>query len=99
VPDCAVLFARLARDPRVPRGRRLALVAVAGYLAFPLDLIPDFLPVVGQLDDALVVALALRSLTRSAGPEVVAELWPGPPGSLAVVLRLAGRGPRDRALR
>jgi uncharacterized membrane protein YkvA (DUF1232 family) len=99
VPDCAVLFARLARDPRVPRRHRLALLALAGYLAFPLDLIPDFLPVVGQLDDALLVALTLRSLTRAAGPDVVAELWPGPPGSLAVVLRLAGRGPRGRPLR
>ena len=83
----------------MPRRRRLALLALAGYLAFPLDLIPDFVPVVGQLDDALLVALALRSLTRSAGPDVVAELWPGPPGSLALVLRLAGRSPRGRALR
>ncbi len=56
VPDCLVLFRRLAADPRVPRRRKLLLAALAGYLVFPLDLIPDFLPVIGQLDDAFVIA-------------------------------------------
>ena len=93
VPDCLVLFKRLARDARVPRSRKLMLLAVAAYLAFPLDLIPDFIPVLGQLDDALVVALALRSLARSAGPEALREHWPGPDASLRTVLRLAGAGP------
>lgn len=89
VPDCAVLLGRLARDPRVPRRRRLLLFAVVAYLAMPFDLVPDFIPVIGQLDDALVVALALRSLLRSGGEPLVRELWPGPESSLAALLRLA----------
>lgn len=89
VPDCLVLLARLLHDPRVPRRRKLLLLAVAGYVALPLDLVPDFLPVVGQLDDALVLALALRLLVRAGGEPLIREHWPGPERSLAVVLRLA----------
>jgi uncharacterized membrane protein YkvA (DUF1232 family) len=98
VPDCAVLCRRLLHDPRVPRRRKLALAAMVGYLLMPFDLVPDFVPVAGQLDDALLLALVLRSLVRGAGTAVIAEHWPGPPGSLAVVLRVAGSrsssGPR-----
>jgi uncharacterized membrane protein YkvA (DUF1232 family) len=90
VPDCARLFKRLAEDPRVPRRQKAALLFVAAYLAMPFDLVPDFIPVAGQLDDAILVALALRSLVRAAGSGVVAEHWPGPQTSLAVVLRMAG---------
>lgn len=90
VPDCAVLFARLARDLDVPRRRRLVLIAVAAYLASPIDLVPDFLPVAGQADDALLVWLALRWLVRGAGPGIVRRHWPGPDASLALLLRLAG---------
>ncbi|HET6549208.1 MAG TPA: DUF1232 domain-containing protein [Solirubrobacter sp.] len=78
VPDCAVLFRRLLRDPRVPRARKLALLAVLGYLLVPVDLVPDFIPVAGQLDDAILVALVLRGLVRAAGRELVDEHWPGP---------------------
>ncbi len=67
IPDCVVLFRRLLRDPRVPRRYKLALGLLVAYLAMPIDLVPDFIPVAGQLDDALVVALALRLLTRSGG--------------------------------
>ena len=91
VPDCAVLFTRLARDPAVPRRRRLALVAVAAYLASPIDLVPDFIPVAGQADDALLVALVLRWLVRGAGPALIERHWPGPDGSLRVLLRPGGR--------
>jgi uncharacterized membrane protein YkvA (DUF1232 family) len=97
VPDCAILFARLARDPAVPRRRRLALIAVAAYLASPIDLVPDFLPVAGQADDALLVILALRWLLRGAGPEQVEGHWPGPDGSLAILMRLVGTRPRGEA--
>jgi uncharacterized membrane protein YkvA (DUF1232 family) len=90
VPDCAVLFKRLATDERVPRGRKLLLVVAAAYLVMPIDVVPDFIPVAGQLDDAIVVGLILRSIVRSAGPAVVAEHWPGPRESLRAVLRLAG---------
>ena len=94
VPDCAVLFARLARDPAVPRRRRLALVALAAYLASPIDLVPDFLPVAGQADDAVLVVLALRWILGGSGPALLECHWPGPDGSLAVLLRLAGRSSR-----
>jgi uncharacterized membrane protein YkvA (DUF1232 family) len=90
VPDCIVLVSRLARDPRVPRRRKLVLVALAGYLALPFDLVPDFIPVAGQLDDAVIVALVLRYFVQSGGEPLLRELWPGPERSLALLLRLAG---------
>ncbi|MEA2474845.1 MAG: hypothetical protein QOE06_2760 [Thermoleophilaceae bacterium] len=93
VPHCAILFKRLIGDARVSRPRKLMLIAVGAYLAFPFDLIPDFIPVLGQLDDALLVALALRWLVRGAGPEILSEHWPGPDTSLRTVLRLAGARP------
>jgi uncharacterized membrane protein YkvA (DUF1232 family) len=89
VPDCAVLAVRLLRDPRVPRRRKLMLAGLAGYLALPFDLVPDFIPVLGQLDDALLVVLVLRRLVR-ADEALVREHWPGPPRTLALVLRAAG---------
>ena len=89
VPDCVVLVRRLLRDPRVPRRSRLVLGAVLAYLVSPIDLVPDVVPVAGQLDDAVILALALRHLIRSAGPEVVRTCWPGPERSVEVVLRLA----------
>lgn len=91
VPDCARLFTRLLRDPAVPRRHRLLLAALVLYLASPIDLIPDFVPVAGQLDDAVLVALVLRRLLRGAGPELVRRHWPGPDETLHLVLRLAGR--------
>lgn len=93
IPDCIVLVTRLARDPRISRSRRWALLAVLGYLALPIDLIPDFLPGVGQLDDAVILALGLRLLARGADTEMLREAWPGPDASLRVVLRAAGREP------
>jgi len=90
VPDCIVLFKRLLADPRVEWWRKALLVVVLVYLASPIDLVPDFIPVAGQLDDAILVALVLRSLVRSAGTELIREHWPGPDESLRAVLRLAG---------
>ena len=90
IPDCIVLVTRLSRDPRVPRRRKLLLLALVGYLALPIDLVPDFIPVAGQLDDALIVALVLRHFIRAGGEEMIRELWPGPEQSLAMILRLAG---------
>jgi uncharacterized membrane protein YkvA (DUF1232 family) len=89
IPDCIVLVTRLARDERVPRRRKLLLLALVGYLALPFDLVPDFIPVAGQLDDAIIVALVLRSLIRSGGEDLIRELWPGPERSLGLILRLA----------
>ena len=90
IPDCIVLVSRLARDKRISRPRRTALFVVLGYLALPFDLVPDFLPGIGQLDDAVVLGLALRMVGRGGGYELVTEAWPGPQASLAVVLRAAG---------
>jgi uncharacterized membrane protein YkvA (DUF1232 family) len=88
VPDCVVLFRRLLADDRVPRSRKLLLVPLLLYLVTPLDLVPDFIPVVGALDDAIVVALAFRVVLRGAGPGLVRDHWPGPPRSLDLLLRL-----------
>jgi uncharacterized membrane protein YkvA (DUF1232 family) len=89
IPDCVVLVRRLARDPRVPRRRKLALVLLAAYLLLPFDLVPDFIPVAGQFDDAILVALVLRTLLRGGGEPLVREHWPGPERSLALVCRAA----------
>jgi uncharacterized membrane protein YkvA (DUF1232 family) len=89
IPDCIVLVTRLLRDSRVTRRRKLLLLGLIAYLALPFDLVPDFIPVAGQLDDAIVVAFVLRSLVRSGGEPLIRELWPGPERSLAIILRLA----------
>jgi uncharacterized membrane protein YkvA (DUF1232 family) len=91
VPDCIVLFRRLLGEGRMPRRHKVLLVGLLGYLALPFDLVPDFIPVAGQLDDAIVVALTLRAILRDGGPEIVEEHWPGPRSSLSLILRLAGR--------
>jgi uncharacterized membrane protein YkvA (DUF1232 family) len=89
IPDCIVLMRRLLRDERVPRRRKLLLVVLVGYLAMPFDLIPDFIPVAGQLDDVIIVAWVLRRILRGGNRELLAEHWPGPERSLAVVSRIA----------
>jgi uncharacterized membrane protein YkvA (DUF1232 family) len=65
---------------------------LVAYLALPFDLVPDFIPLAGQLDDAILVALVLRTILQRSGRQLVEEHWPGPPSSLAFVLRLAGGG-------
>ncbi|MET0816211.1 MAG: DUF1232 domain-containing protein [Solirubrobacteraceae bacterium] len=90
IPDCVVLFKRLLADPRVPRARKILLALLLGYLAMPFDLVPDFIPVAGHLDDAIVVAAVLRMFLRGAGDAAVREHWPGPENGLRLILRLAG---------
>ena len=90
LPDVIRLVSRLARDRSLSRGVRMRLWLLLGYLASPLDLIPDFIPVVGYADDAIIAALALRSVVRAAGPEPLERHWPGTPDGLLVVRRLAG---------
>jgi uncharacterized membrane protein YkvA (DUF1232 family) len=75
----------------VPRRAKAALALLVPYLASPIDLVPDFIPVVGQLDDALLVAAALAYVVRVAGRDLVRELWPGSEDGLRVVLALARR--------
>ena len=90
VPDCAVLFSRLVHDPCVPRRRAALVFGLVVYLSLPIDLIPDFIPVLGYLDDAVLVLLVLRRVTRGCGRRQLETHWPGPASSLDVVLRLAG---------
>jgi uncharacterized membrane protein YkvA (DUF1232 family) len=89
VPDCALLFGRLFKDSRVPRRHKLLVGGLVLYLAMPFDLVPDFIPVAGQLDDAILVALVLRMILRGDRALIV-EHWPGPETSLNLVLRLGG---------
>jgi uncharacterized membrane protein YkvA (DUF1232 family) len=97
VPDCLVLFRRLIGDPRVPRRRKLVLGAMVVYLASPIDLVPDFLPGIGQLDDAILVALVLRYVLRAGGGGLLSEHWPGPDSSLALLERMTGASTPPRA--
>jgi uncharacterized membrane protein YkvA (DUF1232 family) len=86
LPACATTARRLRRDPRVPTKAKVA-VAIAGlWVLSPIDLIPEFLPVIGPLDDVVVVALALRYAARQVPREVLFEAWPGEPRLLARLL-------------
>lgn len=87
LPNLALLFKGLIGDPRVPRGSKALLVVGAAWIASPIDLIPEFIPFLGPLDDAVVAALILRHLVKSAGIEVVEEHWRGERSTIA---RLAG---------
>ena len=89
LPDVIRLLRRLAADPALPREVRIRLALLLGYLALPIDLIPDLVPVLGYADDAIVVALALRLVVRRAGPEALAHHWPGTPEGLCTLHRLA----------
>lgn len=90
LPDLMRLLKRLAADPGLPRGVRIRLWALLAYLVMPIDLIPDFVPVIGYADDAIIVAVALRSVIRRSGAEAIRRHWPGTPDGLAAILRLAG---------
>lgn len=89
LPDLVRLLRRLAADPTLPRGVRVRLWLLLAYLALPFDLVPDFIPVIGYADDAVIVAFALRSVTRRAGSEALDRHWPGSPDGLSAVRRLA----------
>lgn len=82
LPDCAVALRRLHRDPRVPTRVRVALWVAQLWVVSPIDLIPEFVPVLGPLDDVLVVALVLRYAVRTSPPEAVSDAWPGDPDLL-----------------
>jgi uncharacterized membrane protein YkvA (DUF1232 family) len=89
LPNLILLFKDLARDPEVPRGSKVLLIFGALWFASPIDLIPEFIPVLGPLDDVVVAALILRHLLRRAGAEVVCLRWRGEPGTLERLLRLS----------
>jgi uncharacterized membrane protein YkvA (DUF1232 family) len=88
LPDVLRLLRRLAGDKTQPRGVRVRLWLLLAYLAMPIDLVPDFIPVLGYADDAIVVALALRSVARRSGRAAVERHWPGSPEGLTAVMRL-----------
>jgi uncharacterized membrane protein YkvA (DUF1232 family) len=89
LPDVIGLVRRLAGDTSLPRGVRIRIWLLVAYLAMPIDLVPDFVPVLGQADDVILVALVLRSVVRRAGPEAVERHWRGGDAGLAVVRRMA----------
>ncbi len=89
VPNLVLLFKDLLRDPAIPRGPKVALAIGVVWLISPIDRLPEFLPVLGPLDDAVVAALVLRYLVRRAGPEVVRNHWRGDPRTLELILRAA----------
>jgi uncharacterized membrane protein YkvA (DUF1232 family) len=90
LPDLLRLLRRLLADGTLPAGVRVRVALLVVYLAVPFDLVPDVVPVIGYADDAVVVALVLRSVVRRAGAEALHRHWPGTPEGLALVLRLAG---------
>jgi uncharacterized membrane protein YkvA (DUF1232 family) len=89
-PDIVRLISRLARDASLPRGLRTRLWLLLAYLVTPIDLVPDFIPVIGYADDAIIIVATLRSVVRRAGAEPIGRHWPGSADGLAVVHRLAG---------
>ena len=97
MPDLLRLVARLARDHSLPRGIRVRLGLLLAYLAFPLDLIPDVVPVLGYADDVIAVLWALRRVIRVAGEEPIRRHWPGTPDGCAALLRLVQGRPRNDA--
>ncbi|MET9224334.1 DUF1232 domain-containing protein [Lentzea sp. NPDC003310] len=90
LPDVLRLVRRLAADRALPRGVRIRLWLLMVYLALPIDLIPDFIPVLGYADDAIIVTAVLRGVVRRAGIDAVRAHWPGTDDGFAAVVRLAG---------
>lgn len=92
LPDLLRLLRRLATDRCLPKGVRVRLGLLMAYLAIPIDLIPDFIPVLGYADDAIIVAAVLRSVVRRAGIDAIRAHWPGTEAGFAALCRLTGIG-------
>ena len=86
IPDCVTTVRRLRKDPRVPRRAKIAIVIAGIWVASPIDLIPEFIPIIGPLDDIVVVALALRYAGRQVPRDVLLAAWPGEPRLLERLL-------------
>src|SRR6266516_2023677 len=99
LPDVLRLLPRLAADRSLPRGVRVRLALLLAYLASPIDLVPDFIPVVGYADDAIIVGAVLRSVVRHAGVQALERHWPGTRDGLAALYRLTGLGPTRSSAR
>jgi len=90
LPDLLRLLGRLAADRSLPRGVRVRLGLLMAYLAMPIDLVPDFIPVLGYADDAIIVTVALRGVVRRAGLPAVRRHWPGTEDGFAALCRVVG---------
>ncbi len=90
LPDVLRLVRRLAGDKSLPRAVRVRLGLLLVYLASPIDLIPDFVPVLGYADDAIIVTAVLRGVVRRAGLDAVRGNWPGTDEGFAALTRLTG---------
>jgi uncharacterized membrane protein YkvA (DUF1232 family) len=90
LPNLVRLFRGLLSDARVPRSSKVLLVLGALWLGSPIDLIPEFLPGIGAIDDAVIAGLVLRHVVKRAGPDVVRDHWQGDPRTIGVLLRAAG---------
>ncbi len=99
VPDLLALLKGLLKDARVPRRSKFWVGFAFAWVLSPIDLIPEFLPVIGPLDDIVVVVLVLRHLLKSTPAGVLEEHWRGDPEVLAKTLRLAGRGRSSQRVR
>jgi uncharacterized membrane protein YkvA (DUF1232 family) len=88
LPDAVRLVSRLSRNPALGRTTRFRLLLVVVYLALPIDLVPDFIPVLGYADDAILIGLVIRSLVRRAGPDIIRQTWPGTDAGLDLLAKL-----------
>lgn len=98
IPDVARLFRDVSRDPRVPKRVKYEVGAAAAYLLLPIDIIPDFIPGLGQLDDIAIIGWAVRRLLMGAGENVLREHWHGSDRGLELLLQAAAAGLRPRKL-
>ena len=98
VPDVVLLFKDISADPRVPRSSKLKVAGALAYLVSPIDLVSDFIPGVGMLDDVAIVAFAARELLDSAGEDVVREHWRGTERGLELVMNLVEADLSPRSL-
>lgn len=92
LPDLLRLLRRLLADRTLGAGLRIRLALLLAYLLAPVDLVPDFVPVIGYADDVIIVALVLRAVIKRAGEDALRRHWPGTPDGLQLILRLAGLG-------
>jgi uncharacterized membrane protein YkvA (DUF1232 family) len=90
IPDVVRLIRRLLGDRAVPLGAKVALVVLLAWLISPIDLIPEFIPVLGPLDDVVVAVLVLRYVRRRVGLEELRERWAGTPEGFALLSRIIG---------
>ncbi|HEX2205435.1 MAG TPA: DUF1232 domain-containing protein, partial [Longimicrobium sp.] len=91
IPNFLKLLGRMARDPRVSATDKALMVAAIGYVFVPSDAIPDWIPVIGELDEVVVLALALSRLLNNAGVDVLLDHWDGDPATLETALAFLDR--------